>query len=172
MDDMTISTYAAIEAKWTLKVIEELISWVRTNQSRKVWWWRTKGWQTMTFELGQDIFPFVSEKPVKWLKKYFDNTPRDSRNTTNIVEHIVDEIDRQKWTARKKQCLIYQHRWCGFCKCTIYHCPGWKLLSASQQFHSALVAVDSTVQGLNGLNCNYCNRLPSKNTRSPKCDNI
>lgn len=48
----------------------------------------------MTFELGQDIFPSVSERPVKCLGKYFDDTLRDNRNTTNIVEHIVDEIDR------------------------------------------------------------------------------
>lgn len=60
---------------------------------------------TITFELGQDIFPFVSDKPVTCLVKYFDDTPRDNRNTTSIVEHKVDEIDRQKWTARKKQNL-------------------------------------------------------------------
>lgn len=59
----------------------------------------------MTFELGQDIFPSVSERPVKCLGKYFDDTLRDNRNTTNIVEHIVDEIDRQNWTARKKNNL-------------------------------------------------------------------
>lgn len=29
MDDMTISTKTAIEAKWILKEIEELISWAR-----------------------------------------------------------------------------------------------------------------------------------------------
>lgn len=29
MDDITISTKTAIEAKWTLKEIEELISWAR-----------------------------------------------------------------------------------------------------------------------------------------------
>lgn len=59
----------------------------------------------MTFELGQDIFPSVSERPVKCLDKYFDDTLRDNRNTTNIVEHIVDGIDRQNWTARKKNNL-------------------------------------------------------------------
>lgn len=40
MDDMTISTKAAIEAKWTLKEIEEVISWARMkskHQSREVW---------------------------------------------------------------------------------------------------------------------------------------
>lgn len=53
----------------------------------------------MTFEL---IFPSVSERPVECLGKYFDDTLRDNRNKTNIVEHIVDEINRQKWTARNK----------------------------------------------------------------------
>lgn len=51
----------------------------------------------MTFELGQYIFPLYSEKPVKCLGKYFD----DNRNTTNILEHIVDEIDKSGQPGKK-----------------------------------------------------------------------
>uniref|UniRef100_A0A8W8L8P9 Reverse transcriptase domain-containing protein n=1 Tax=Magallana gigas TaxID=29159 RepID=A0A8W8L8P9_MAGGI len=81
MDDMTISTKTAVEAGWTLKEIEELISWsrmkIKPSKSKSLV--PKKGRVTnYDFQLGQEIIPSVSEKPVKCPGKYFDNTLRDT----------------------------------------------------------------------------------------------
>nr|XP_034331688.1 uncharacterized protein LOC117690947 [Crassostrea gigas] len=114
MDDMTISTKTAVEARWTLKEIEELISWARMkikpSKSRSVV--LKKGRVTnYDFQLGQEIIPSVSEKPVKCLGKYFDDTLRDTKNTTNTVEQLqqwMDAIDKSGLPGKYKT-WIYQH---------------------------------------------------------------
>lgn len=114
MDDMTISTKTAIEARWTLKEIEELISWARMkikpSKSRSLV--LKKGRVTnYDFQLGQEIIPSVSEKPVKCLGKYFDDTLRDTKNTTNTVEQLqqwMEAIDKSGLPGKYKT-WIYQH---------------------------------------------------------------
>lgn len=62
------------------------------------------------FQLGQEI-PSVSEKPVKCLGKYFDDTLRDTKNTANTVEQLqqwMESIDKSGLPGKYKT-WIYQH---------------------------------------------------------------
>lgn len=40
------------------------------------------------FQIGREIIPSASEKPVKCLRKYFVDRLRNTRNTTNTVEEL------------------------------------------------------------------------------------
>ncbi|XP_060086247.1 uncharacterized protein LOC132565620 [Ylistrum balloti] len=77
MDDMTISTKTVVEAKWTLEEIKDIISCARMRikpvKSRSLVLRKGKVCREV-FKIGEDIIPTVSEKPVKCLGKYFDDT--------------------------------------------------------------------------------------------------
>lgn len=92
MDDLTISTKTAIEAKWILKEIEELISWARmkikASKSRSLVLKKKRARTDYDFQIGREIIPSASEKPVKCLRKYFVDRLRNTRNTTNTVEEL------------------------------------------------------------------------------------
>lgn len=92
MDDITISTKTAIEAKWILKEIEELISWARmkikASKSRSLVLKKKRARTDYDFQIGREIIPSASEKPVKCLRKYFVDRLRNTTNTTNTVEEL------------------------------------------------------------------------------------
>ncbi|CAC5423518.1 unnamed protein product [Mytilus coruscus] len=83
MDDMTISTKTVIEARWTLQVLDKMITWarmkVKPSKSRSLVVKNGKV-KEERFKIGDEIIPTVSEKPVKCLGKWFNNTLSDKLN--------------------------------------------------------------------------------------------
>ncbi|XP_033755855.1 uncharacterized protein LOC117338607 [Pecten maximus] len=114
MDDMTISTKTIIEAKWTLKEIEEMVNWARmkikpTKSSSLVL--KNGKMREHKFQVGDEVIPTVSEKPVKCLGKFFDDTLGDTRNvrvTGKQLEGWMIAVDRSALPGKYKA-WIYQH---------------------------------------------------------------
>ena len=114
MDDMTVSTKTIIEARWTLKEIEDIIHWARMKikptKSRSLVLKKGKI-SEQKFQIGDEIIPTVSEKPVKCLGKYFDDTLGDTRNvsdTTKQLDTWMTTIDKSALPGKYKA-WIYQH---------------------------------------------------------------
>jgi hypothetical protein len=91
MDDMTFSTKTIIEARWTLKEIEDIINYARMKikptKSRNHVLKKGKIYD-QKFQAGDEVIPTDSEKPVKCLGKYFDDTLGDTQNVSKTSKHL------------------------------------------------------------------------------------
>jgi hypothetical protein len=76
MDDMTINTKTVIEVRWTLKEIEDIIMGSYEDKSNKTKKSCTEEGKIhdQKFQADDEVIPTVSEKQVKCLGKYFDDT--------------------------------------------------------------------------------------------------
>ncbi|XP_076090373.1 uncharacterized protein LOC143062594 [Mytilus galloprovincialis] len=93
MDDMTISTKTVIEARWTLQELDKMITWarmkVKPSKSRSLVVKNGKV-KEERFKIGDEIIPTVSEKPVKCLGKWFNNTLSDKLNVEDTYKQLDD----------------------------------------------------------------------------------
>ena len=88
---MTVSTKKVIEARWTLKEIEDIINWARMKikPTKSMSLVLKKGKASeQKFKIGDEIIQTVSEKPVKC--KYFDDTLGDTRNVSDTTGQLDD----------------------------------------------------------------------------------
>ena len=98
MDDMTVSTNHAAGARWTLAALEKTMKWARmqfnAKKSRSIVLRRGRIDNTCRFQIGGEPIPTVSEKPIKYLGKRFDETLKDQENTFETI----NQLDR--WLAK------------------------------------------------------------------------
>ncbi|XP_063448172.1 uncharacterized protein LOC134727719 [Mytilus trossulus] len=114
MDDMTISTKTVIEARWTLQELDKMITWarmkVKPSKSRSLVVKNGKV-KEERFKIGDEIIPTVSEKPVKCLGKWFNNTLSDKLNVEDTYKQLDDwlkAVDKSGLPGKYKA-WIYQH---------------------------------------------------------------
>ena len=114
MDDMTITTKTVVGARWTLKELQELISWARMKfklvKSRSLVLKKGKT-QEITFKIEDEQIPTVKEKPVKSLGKAFNDTLSDRVNVQEMcrqAEEWMTTVDKCKLPGKFKA-WIYQH---------------------------------------------------------------
>ena len=80
---MTLKTKTVIEAKWTLQGMKTAITWarqkVKPSKSRSLVIKNVKV-KEERFKNCNEIIPTVSDKPVKCLGKFFDDSLSDKQN--------------------------------------------------------------------------------------------
>ena len=85
VDDMTLITKSAVEARWTLEELIELIDWARMRfkptKSRSMTLKKGKLDDRMKYRIGEEIIPTITEKPIKCLGKWY-------RSSLNDIESI------------------------------------------------------------------------------------
>ena len=114
MDDMTLTTKTIIEAKWTLQELETAITWarmkVKPSKSRSLVIKNGKV-KEERFKIGNEIIPTVSEKPVKCLGKFFNDSLSDKQNVRETCKQLDDwmkTVDKSGLPGKYKA-WIYQH---------------------------------------------------------------
>jgi hypothetical protein len=115
MDDMTITTKTVVEGRWMLKDLEELIDWSRMAfkpaKSRSLVLRKGKVIDHIRFKIGGDYIPTVTQKPVKSLGKWFDDTLKDARGIKSMEKQANEwmvTVDRSGLPGKYKA-WCYQH---------------------------------------------------------------
>lgn len=102
MDDMTVTTKTVVEGRWTLRDLEDMVSWARMkfkpSKSRSLTL-KAGSVKEERFKAGGSDIPTISEKPVKSLGKWFDNSLNDRNSVVGMRRHAerVGKDCRQKW---------------------------------------------------------------------------
>jgi hypothetical protein len=92
MDDMTVTAGSVPQARWMLQDLEEVIGWARmlfmpaksrslVLQKRKV--------KEVRFSMCQGQIPTISEKPVKSLGKWFNDSLKDKDSVTEMTANLL-----------------------------------------------------------------------------------
>ncbi|XP_071153477.1 uncharacterized protein [Mytilus edulis] len=114
MNDMTISRKTVIEARWTLQELDKMITLarmkVKPSKSRSLVVKNGKV-KEERFQIGVEIILTVSEKPVKCLGKWFNNTLSDKLNVEDTYKQLDDwlkAVDKSGLPGKYKA-WIYRH---------------------------------------------------------------
>ena len=91
MDDMTVTAKLIPEARWMLQDLEEVISWVcmkfKRQMSRSLVLQKGKV-KDINFSIGDERIPTVSEKHVKSLGKWFNDSLDDKQSITEMRNQL------------------------------------------------------------------------------------
>ena len=98
MDDMTVSANYAPGVRWTLSALEDIIKWARiklnAKKSRSLVIKRGKIDNGNRFRISGEVIPSISESPIKYLGKVYDDTLKDIANTRNTKAQL------DQWVAK------------------------------------------------------------------------
>ena len=115
VDDMTLITKSAIEARWTLEELNELILWARMrfkpSKSRSMVLKKGKLDERMKYRIGEEIVPTITEKPIKYLGKWYRSSTNDQESVNDIHKQLMQwmkDVESSGLPGRFKL-WIYQH---------------------------------------------------------------
>ena len=115
VDDMTLITKSAIEARWSLEELVKMIEWARMrfkpSKSRSMTLKKGKVDERMKYRIGQEVIPTITEKPIKGLGKWYRAAMSDRESICNIHTKIAEwmkEINSSGLPGRFKL-WMYQH---------------------------------------------------------------
>ncbi|XP_069114421.1 uncharacterized protein [Argopecten irradians] len=114
MDDMTVTTKTVVEGRWTLRDLEEQITWARMRfkpaKSRSLVLKAGKV-KEERFQIGGVDIPTVTEKPVKSLGKWFNGSLNDKNSVVEMkkqAEEWMKAVEKSGLPGKFKA-WIYQH---------------------------------------------------------------
>ena len=109
MDDMIVSTNHPASTRWNLVALEKTMEWARmkfnAKKSRSLVIWQGKINDNFRFKIGGEIIPTVSEKPIKYLGKSYDETLKDQMNISDTVNQLdawLSKIDKSDLLGKFK----------------------------------------------------------------------
>jgi hypothetical protein len=98
MDDMTVTTETHIQARWTLRALEDVVGWARMKFKPKKSRYLVirKGQVTERFKLavqGEEI-PSLTSDPIKCLGKWFDASLSDRSSQGRLQQQTEEGLRR------------------------------------------------------------------------------
>ena len=88
VDDMTLIAKSAIEARWTLEELADLVKWARMrfkpSKSRSMVLNKGKVNDRFKFKIAGEVIPTISEKPIKCLGKWYRAALNDRQSIAEL----------------------------------------------------------------------------------------
>lgn len=93
MDDLTVTTKSLIEGRWMLNALETLIKWARMKfkpaKSRSLVLKKGKVSNRFRYEVQGEVIPTITDKPVKSLGKWFNESLKD----VTVIKEVVEQLE-------------------------------------------------------------------------------
>lgn len=115
MDDLTITTQSHAQARWILKVLEEMATWARMKfkprKSRHLVIRSGRVTSRFMLQIQREAMPPIDKDPIKCLGKWYDSSLSDRNSATRVDEQA------RRWLGRieslglpgKFKAWLYQH---------------------------------------------------------------
>lgn len=115
MDDLTITTTANVEGKWVLTVLDHMTTRARMKfkpkKSRSMVIRNGNLTNNFKMHVQGEVIPLILENPIKYLRKWFDDSLTDRNNIVNTEKQMEEWLRRIEKSALlgKFKAWPYQH---------------------------------------------------------------